>query len=136
MKPAVLCLLLLSACSDLTGRPNYRVYRLTWTCMSPEGCERADQVALIDRAEIINDSDFIDFSSSRDGGFRETAQFVSSNGLPRECSLLYGLVLFAHELEPFRFCRTSGGFELEPPIPNQDSATHSMWFVEGKEIDP
>jgi hypothetical protein len=136
MKPAVLCLLLLSACSDLTDVRNYSVYRLTWTCVSPEGCERTDQVALIDHARIIDRSDFIDFTSTRDGGFREDAQFVPSDSLPPECTWLYGLVLFAHELEPFRFCRISGGFELEPSIPNQDSATSSRWFVKGLEFDP
>lgn len=128
MKPAVLCLLLLSACSDLP------VYKLTWTCLSPEGCERADAVALVDRVTIFPDG-FLGFWSSRDDDFREDAQVVPSDTLPPECSLLYGLVLFTHELEPFKYCRTSGGFELEPSILNQDSATHSEWLVEGREID-
>lgn len=136
MKPAVLCLLLLSACSDPFNVRNYSVYRLTWTCVSPDGCERTDQVALVDRAEIVDGFDFIDFLSSRASSFRENAQLVPSDALPPDCVLLYGLVLFTQELEPFRFCRISRGFEMEPSIPDQDSTTYSMWFVEGREIDP
>lgn len=135
MKPAVLCLLLLSACTDLTASPNLHMYKLTWSCQSPEGCERTEQVELIDRAKIIDDYELIDFLSSRDGSFREDAQMVPSDALPAECSWLYGLGLFAHELEPFRFCRTSGVLELELSIPNRDPTTHSKWLVEGREID-
>ena len=135
MKPAILCLFLLAAC-DLEAARNYRTYRLAWTCLSIESCERTEQLALIDRAKITNGSDFIDLSSSRDTSFREDAQFVPSDALPPECSWLYGLVLFTHELEPFRFCRISDRFELELSIPNQDPMAYSMWLVEGQEIDP
>ena len=136
MKPAVLCLLLLSACSDLTVARNYRTYALTWSCLSPEGCERTDDVELIDRAEIINGDNFVDFLSSRDRNFFEDAQMVPSDMLPAECFWLHGLALFTYELEPSQFCRTSGGFELEVSIPNRDSMTYSKWLVDGREIDP
>lgn len=136
MKPAVLCLFLLSACSDLTDTNNYRVYELTWSCLSSEGCERTEQVALIDRATIVHGDTFIDFLSSRDENFLEDAQMVASDGLPAECFWLYGLGLFAYELEPSRFCRTSERCELELSIPNREPATHSEWLVEGRTIDP
>ena len=134
MKPAMLCLLLLSAC-ELKAARNYSTYELTWSCQSSEGCERTDQVTLIDRATIVDgDDEFMDFSSSR-GGFREEAQRIPSDELPADCSWLYGLELFTYEIEPSRFCRTSGGFELEVSIPNRDPTTHSEWFVEGRETD-
>jgi hypothetical protein len=136
MRPAVLCLLLVSGCSDLTVARNYRTYALTWTCVSAEDCERTEQVSLIDRAEIINGGDFITFSSTHDELFREVGQMVPSDMLPAECSWLHGLALFANELEPARFCRASGDIELELSIPNRDPASHSKWVVEGREIDP
>ena len=137
MKPAVLSLLLLlSACSDLTVARNYRTYALTWSCLSPEGCERTEDVELIDRAEIINGGDFVDFSSTQDWIFREDGQMVPSDMLPADCYWLLGLALFTYELEPSRFCRTSGGFDLEVSIPNRDPMTYSKWLVEGREIDP
>jgi hypothetical protein len=133
MKPIMLCLLLLSAC---VAAANYRVYKLTWSCLSAEGCERAEQVELLDRARIIDGDDFVAFMSTRDGGFEIAAQLVPSDALPAECSWLYGLRLFATEAEPSRFCRSSGRFELELSIPNQDPSTASKWFVEAREIDP
>jgi hypothetical protein len=134
MKPAVLCLLFLSAC-ELKAARNYSTYKLTWSCQSSAGCERADQVTLIDRATIVDgDDEFMDFSSSRID-FREVAQRIPSDDLPASCSWLYGLELFTHEIEPSRFCRTSGGFELEVSIPNRDPTTHSMWLVEARETD-
>lgn len=136
MKPAMLCLLLLSACSDVTPEPTYRAYELTWRCLSSEGCERAEQVALVDRAEIDDGSEVIAFLSTRDLYFSELAQVIPSASLPAECSWLYGFSLSARELEPSRFCRTARGFELEVSIPNRDLMTHSEWFVEGREIDP
>lgn len=136
MKPAILGLLLLSACSYLTTEYNYRAYRLAWICQPPGACERTELVALMDRVEIVKGSDLIDFLSTRDEFFLELAQLVPSDSLPPECSLVYSLTLFAHELEPARFCRTSEGFELELSIPNRDPATHSEWLVTGREVDP
>jgi hypothetical protein len=136
MRPVLLYVLLLSGCSYIRGEANYRIYELSWTCLSPEGCERADVVVPIDRAEIVNGSDRVLFMSSRDGGFREAARLVDMGDLPADCSWLYSLTLFAHELEPSRFCRTENGFELEVAIPNRDSTTHSQWLIEGEHIGP
>jgi hypothetical protein len=136
MKPTVLCLLLLSACSNFLGVQNYRTYELTWTCLSPDGCERAEQVALVDRAQIINGDPIVEFSSSGDGTFRDYAQMVPGDDLPANCYWLYDLSLFLFETEPGRFCRTSGALELEFSIPNRDPATRSDWLVEGRQIDP
>lgn len=135
MKPAMLCLLLLSACSDLTVELNYRTYALAWTCLSPEGCEYADQVPLIDRAKIINDGVLVYFSSTENQDYFDYAQMVPSEDLPAECSWLHGFSIFAIEAEPSRLCRMSGRFELEFSIPNRDPATHSEWLVEGRETD-
>lgn len=136
MKPAVLCLLLLSACSDFIDGRNYRAYKLTWTCVSPEGCERTEQVVLIDRAHIVNGSELVAFLSSRDDTFRDAAQMVPSDELPAGCFWLYDVSFFVLDLEPSRFCRTSGAFELELSIPDRDPPTASKWLVNGREFDP
>lgn len=136
MKPVLLYTILLSGCSYFLGEANYRIYELSWTCLSSEGCERADQVPLFDRAESVIDSDRVDFLSTRDAGFFERAELIESDELPAGCSWMYNLTLFGHELEPSRFCRTSNGFELEVSIPNRDSATHSRWLVTGRHIGP
>ena len=136
MKPAVLCLLLLSACSDLTDVRNYRMYALTWTCVSPDGCERTDQVVLIDRAEIVNGGELVTFLSAHDDTFRDSAQMVTSDDLPAGCFWLHDVSFFVLDLEPSRFCRSAGQFELALSIPDRDSATHSEWLVNGREIDP
>jgi hypothetical protein len=133
MKPALLCSLFLSAC---VVAANYRLYAVTWTCLSPEGCESAEEVALIDRADIINGDEFVEFRSSRDANFELYTQMVPSDELPAGCSWLHSFKLFATEAEPARFCRTSGRFELELSLPNRDPATHSRWLAEGREIDP
>jgi hypothetical protein len=132
MKPIVPCLLLLSAC-ELEAASNYDTYKLTWSCQSPEGCERAEQVELIDRVLLFdNDEEYVEIFSSGDTLFREDAQRIASDDLPAGCSWLYGLALFTYELEPSRFCRTSGGFEFEVSIPNRDLMTHSQWLVKGR----
>ena len=135
MKPAVLCLFLVSAC-ELTEARNFRTYALTWTCLSPEGCERAEQVTLFDRAEIFDGSRFIDFESTHDGYFTEQALMVPSDTLPAECTWLRAFSILGVEADPSMFCRVPGGFELELSIPNRDPATRSKWFVEGRELEP
>jgi hypothetical protein len=135
MKLVVLCLLLLTACSDLTDARNYRGYALTWSCRSADACEGVELVELIDRAWIVNGHDVIDFASTRDSAFHEYAQMAPSDDLPAECSRLYGLTLLARELDPSRMCLTSRGLELELSVPDRDAATQSKWFVEGREID-
>jgi hypothetical protein len=136
MKPIVLFLLLLSACSDLLDARNYRTYKVTWTCVSPAGCQRADQVVLIDRAQIINGNETVTFLSTHDGSFRDSAQMLPSDDLPAGCFWLYDVAFFVIELEPAKFCPTSGGFEVELSIPDRDAATYSEWLIEGREIDP
>jgi hypothetical protein len=133
MKPAVLCLLLLSAC-ELKAARNYSIYALTWSCLSSEGCERTEDLELLDRAKIIDGDDFVDFTSTR-SSFHDFVQIVPSDALDAECSWLYGFSIFAIEAEPAQFCWSRRGFELELSIPNRDSSTHSAWFVEGREID-
>ncbi len=135
MKRAMLCLLLLSAC-ELDAARNYSVYKLTWSCLSAGGCERAQEAVLIDRARIVDDDIFVRFESTRDPVFSGRGQMVPSDELPAECSLLHGFFLFGLELEPSRFCRTSKGFELELSIPDRDPATHGDWLVEAREFDP
>ena len=136
MKPGILCLLLLSGCSDLWNSANYRDYALTWSCLSPEGCERTDQVVLIDRMRVRDNNDVVNFSSTANDGFGESAQAVPADTLPAGCSWLHSVVLFTYELEPARFCHVSNGLELELSIPNPDPATHSQWLVEGRVIGP
>lgn len=136
MKPGILYLLLLTGCSDLWNTANYRIHALTWSCLSPEGCERTEQVVLIDRMRVGVDDDLVYFSSTANPDFLELAQAVPSDSLPAGCAWLHAVVLFTHELEPGRLCRTSDALELELSIPNPDPATHSTWLVEGREIGP
>jgi hypothetical protein len=135
MKPAVLCLLLLSAC-ELDAARNYSVYKVTWTCMSPGSCERTDKVELIDRAQITDGYDFVFFESSWDPSFSDSGRMIPSDELPAKCWWLYGLTILHFELEPSRFCRSDRRFELELSMPNDEPSTHSAWLVEGREIDP
>lgn len=136
MKGVTLSLLLLSACSDPFGVRNYQTYEVTWTCVSPDGCQRADDVAVIDRAEIIDDDPRVFFLSSHDRGFREITQMAPSEELPEGCFWLHDVSFFVLDLPPSRFCRTPGAFELELSIPDRDPATTSDWLVDGQEIDP
>lgn len=129
MRVLILCFLLLSACTDPDAEYDYA---LTWTCLSPESCERAEEVALINRLTIFGDGFF--FESTYEPPFSEHAQKVASDTLPAGCSLLYGLSLFGYELEPSKLCSTGSGFELELSIPNRNPATHSEWLVEAREL--
>jgi hypothetical protein len=121
----MLCLLLLSACVDPHDKYEYAV---TWECLSPEGCERADELALLDSVNIYGDAFY--FTSSNQPSFTEHAQRVASNAVPDGCFLMYGLTLFGHELEPAPLCSTSGGYDLEFVIPNRNPATASQWLAE------
>ena len=135
MRSIVLCLLLLllSAC-EIEIALNYDTYKLTWSCLSPEGCERMEQVELIDRVLLFHDDDeYVEVFSSRDTLIREDAQRIAADDLPAGCSWLHGLTLFTYALEPSRFCKTSGGFEFEVSIPNRDM-THSQWLVKGRKL--
>ena len=129
MKARMLCVLLLSACTDSGIVYDYA---LTWVCMSPGGCERTEEVMLIDRLSTTGDSFF--FQSTRNEPYLQSAQRVESESVPAGCYLLYGFSLFGHELEPSKLCRTPKGFELELSIPNRNPATHSEWLVEVREL--
>lgn len=135
MKPGLLCLLLLlPACSFFwpSDDPDSYEYVLTWYCISPDGCEHADEAARIDRA-TERGTDF-HFTSTRDPSFDEQALRVLSAVLPYGCSWLYELSFFGHDLERSRLCATAGGFELDLSIPNEDGATYSEWVVSGRDV--
>jgi len=135
VKPGVLCLLLLPACSFFSSDyvPVSQEYALFWTCLSPEGCERTEEVSRIDR--VIAD-DFLDFHfmSTQDESFAQDARRIGTASLGANCFWLYFLSLFGDELERSKLCRSPGGFELELSIPNQDPATHSKWLVKGRDL--
>lgn len=127
MKRAMPLLLLLSACA----LSEYE-YRLTWTCLSPEGCERAEDVALLDRLNTYGDSFF--FKSRTPLEFTEHAQRVASEEAPAGCFLLHGFTLFGHELAPSALCSTPDGYDLELAIPNRNPTTSSQWLIEIREL--
>lgn len=129
MKARLLWVLLLSACMDPDAAYDYA---LTWECRSAEGCERTEEVKVIDRLNTTGDSFF--FRSTRDESYFEAAQKFGSESLPAGCSWLYSLTLFGHELESSKFCETSTGFELELSIPNRNPAFHSQWLVEARRL--
>lgn len=135
MKPGVLCLSLLSACSFLSPSddPIVSDYALTWFCVSPEGCERAEEVMRIDRV-TLTDFFYLHFTSTQDASFGVDGQRILSDSLPGQCSRLHFLSLFGYELEPSRLCLTPGGFDVELSIPNQDPTTHSKWVVAARDV--
>lgn len=132
MKPGMLCLLLLSGCGSYDDPLRVRGYALTWTCLTPDGCERTAEVARIDRMETVLAD--CHFTSTQDESFRADATQVGSDLLPLQCSWLYYLTLFGHELERSRLCFGPGGFELELAIPDEDPTTSSLWLVEGLDV--
>jgi hypothetical protein len=133
VKPVVLCLLLLSACSSSSDEPEIDEYALTWYCISPEGCERTEQVERIDRATRTSLFDY-QFTSTQDESYREDALRVIADSIGTDCAWLYYITLFGHDLERSRLCSNPGGFELELSIPNEDPATHSQWVVAAQDM--
>lgn len=131
MKSRMLCLLLLSGCME--PEVAYQ-YSLTWTCLAPEGCERIEEVNLIDRLNVSGNVFY--FISRRDMLFDESAQRVTSDSLPAGCSWLYAFSLFGHELESATVCNTEDGFEMEFSVPNARPATHSEWSVVARDLGP
>jgi hypothetical protein len=134
MKLGLLCLLLLPACSfpEPPYDPETYEYELTWYCISPEGCERTDEAARIDRAtETAYD---FHFTSTQDPSFDEHGQQVLQDSLPARCYWMYYLSFFGHDLERSRLCYDLDGFEMELAIPNEDPATHSQWVVAGRKL--
>jgi hypothetical protein len=137
MKPGILCLLLVSGCSFLWGPedpPLVFEYALTWTCESPEGCERTDELRRVDRVSIT-DYQHYQFTSTQDESYGMEAESASGPSLPPGCSWLYFLTFFGHELERSKLCRFPGSFELELSIPNEDPTTSSMWLVKGLDVN-
>jgi hypothetical protein len=128
MRAGILCLLLLSACDDKVPYD----YGLTWVCLSPEGCERAEALRLFNRLNTYGDSFF--FLGTRDESIYERAQRFGSESLPAGCWWLYGFSAFGRELEPAKACDVSGGFDLELSIPNRNPSTYSQWLVEAREL--
>lgn len=135
MKSGMLGLLLLSGCSflEVSEEPDTYEFKLTWYCISAEGCERLEEVTRIDRA-IEKGYDF-HFASTQDESFGEDAAQLYSDSLPVGCSWLYYISLFGHDLERSKYCSNAGGFEIELSIPNEDPATHSQWVVSGRDLD-
>lgn len=125
MKPGLLCLLLLSACTDPDDAYDYA---LTWVCLSAEGCERLEEVELIDRLVTFGDS--FKFESRSRPLYSLYAQRVASDAVPPGCFLLHGFTIFGHNLEPSKLCTTSDGYDLELSIPNRNPTTSSRWLVE------
>lgn len=135
MKPGVLCLCLVSGCSFLSpsDEPIVAEYALTWFCVSSESCERAEDLARIDRVTL---TDFhLHFTSTRDAAYGVDAQIIRSDSLGSDCSWLYFLSLFGHDLERQKLCKAPGGFEIELSIPNEDPATSSKWVVAARKVD-
>lgn len=133
MKLEMLCLSLVLVCScTLSEDYPYLAYDVSWTCVSPDGCERAEQTARIDRGAIRDTNDSCEFWSTQTRSIWKWARLLSSDSLPPDCYLLSGLVLFEDELEPALLCHTSEGFEVELSVPNRDAPTHSKWLVEGR----
>lgn len=133
MNARILCFALVLACSfscDFENRP-WRAYSLTWTCLSADGCERAEQVARLDRVGIQITDDFCWFWSTKDGAFRVYADLVDPGSLPPDCFMMYGFSIFANELDPAQLCRDENGFVMELLIPDRDSPSHSKWRVDG-----
>lgn len=135
MRHGLFCLLLLlPACSFFSppdGPESYE-YVLTWYCISPEGCEHADEAARIDRATSRAYELF--FTSTQDASFNVEADRLFSESLPAGCSWIYYLSFFGHELERSMLCTSAAGFELELSIPNEDPATQSQWVVSGRDV--
>ena len=134
MRSGLLCLLLLPACSWLGPdyEPTTYRYALTWYCISPEGCERTQEVARIDRATEIEF--IVTFTSTQDPSFEEEGKQLYVESIPDECSWLHYLSFFGHDLEPSLYCHDVSGFELRLSIPNADPATQSRWVVSGRDL--
>jgi hypothetical protein len=135
MKSAVLfCLLLLPACAffESSYEPETKRYELTWYCTSPDGCERTQEVAQIDRA-TKNYTD-VTLMSTQDPSFEEEGTILYVDSLPSGCVWIYYLSLFGHELEPSKLCHDVGGWELDLSIPNADPTTSSRWVISGRDV--
>ena len=111
MKPVLLCLLLLPACSfGPDNDPIIDKYVLTWYCVSAEGCQRTEEAAGIDRA-TITDFAFLALTSTQDPSFDEQGELLHLDSLPTACAWAYYLSFFGHDLERSMLCLSPAGFE-------------------------
>jgi hypothetical protein len=134
LKPVLLCLLLLPACSfGPDNDPVINKYALTWYCVSAEGCQRTEEAARIDRA-TITDFAFLGLTSTQDRSFDEQGELLRLDALPSGCAWTYYLSFFGHDLERSMLCYNPGGFELRLSIPDPDPATSSNWVVSGRNL--
>jgi hypothetical protein len=131
MKAGLCCVLLLAGC---TASDVAYDYELAWTCLSPEGCERTEDVELLDRLNVHED--FLYFHSTKALEFTESAQRFASDPLPAGCARIYAFSLFGHDLMSSTICSTTYGFELTISIPNVDPTTHSEWLVKARDLGP
>jgi hypothetical protein len=134
VKRTVFYLLLASACSlscEYESRP-WRGYELTWTCLSADGCERVEQVMLLDRVSLTDDYDYCWFWSTRDDSFEEFADLIPSESLPPECHWLTSFTVFTDEIEQSPLCFAGDGFTVEVSIPDRDPPTQSKWRIDGR----
>lgn len=129
MKSGLLSLLLLSGCSYFfpEGSPRRYEYSLAWYCVSPESCERTEDVMRIDRVTVF-DYD-MHFTSTQDESFAADALMIVAESLGGGCYYVHNLTLFGHELEPSKLCYNPAGFEIELSIPDPEPATSSKWVV-------
>lgn len=125
-------LVLACSCSCTFEYRPWLGYSTSWTCLSSEGCERGEQLALIDRLAIHETYEFYEIWSTRDATYRWLADLLDSDSLPPHCYLMTGVAIFGHELEPLQICPTDASFTMELAIPNRDEQTHSMWRVEAR----
>jgi hypothetical protein len=130
MRLRILCLLLLSGCTYTPDSSKDHEYALTWSCLSPEGCTRTEQVELLDRAYIYDN--LFSLESTRDHSFVRWGELVVLDSLPPECVWVYSLGLYTHDLEPSKLCYVERDFELTLSIPDRDPTTLSMWRVHGR----
>lgn len=119
---------LLFGCGDFS---NLYSHSMAWSCLSPEGCARADIVVDFDRASIGYTR--IHIGSTSDDSLLTVASRIPSDDVPEGCDLLVGLTLFGHALESLTICRVtgrSGGYSVELSIPDPNPASASEWRIE------
>lgn len=120
---------LLLGCENIN---ELHTHTVDWTCTSPEGCERVDLVAKFDRAWIGGNEVYL--HSTSDVTVSNRATRVPSDSVPDECDELHGLALLGTAFEPLAFCKTSGGYRMELPIPNANPAVFSEWRLDIKSL--
>lgn len=125
----VLCLqilpVLLFGCGSVS---NLYTHSITWICLSPGDCARADVVADFDRAWIGDGQVYL--LSTSDESVSNRATRIPSDAAPDGCDLLVGLNLFGHALEPLSICRITGGYSVELSIPDPNPSSASEWRIE------